>query len=202
MILVFSSSTNTESDFTSTESPNIDDMTRKPMKKTKKPAVTIKIAVKFAKTNLKKLFIYLKYLLDMSFNNVILLLGSNINNPEANIQKALIILEKRVGAILRKSELIRTEPVGFVSSNIFCNIAIQIKTQYSPIELLNALKITEQEMGRLQDSSYFGTYQDRIIDIDIVLYNNVRFISGRLVIPHYKNLYERDFAKKIINTVR
>ena len=57
-------------------------------------------------------------------------------------------------------------------------------------------------MGRLQDSSDLGVYNDRIIDIDIILYNNIRFISRKLVIPHAKNLYERDFAIGIIKQVQ
>ena len=171
------------------------------IKNAKKPAITIKIAVKFARTSLKKLFI-IYYLIDMSYNSVVLLLGSNINDPENNIQIALKKIEDKVGLILINSELIITTPVEFDSKNNFCNIAVKIKTQFSPIRLLDELKNIEKEMGRLQDSSYFDTYQDRIIDIDIILYNNLRFISKRLAIPHHKNLYERDFAKDIINRVR
>ena len=138
----------------------------------------------------------------MSYNNAVLLLGSNINNPENNIQIALKKIESKAGSILKNSELIISEPVEFESYNIFCNIAVQIKTQFSPIVLLGQLKKIEFEMGRTQDSSYFGGYQDRIIDIDIILYNNIKFISKRLVIPHQKNLYERDFAREIINELR
>ena len=138
----------------------------------------------------------------MSHNSVVLLLGSNINNPENNIQIALKKLESNIGAILKNSELIISEPVEFDSKNNFCNIAVKLKTQFSPIMLLKQLKKIEIEMGRSKDSSYFGTYQDRIIDIDIILYNNIKFISKRLIIPHHKNLYERDFAKGLINEVK
>ncbi|WP_312825958.1 2-amino-4-hydroxy-6-hydroxymethyldihydropteridine diphosphokinase [Epilithonimonas sp.] len=138
----------------------------------------------------------------MSHNSVVLLLGSNINNPENNIQIALKKIEENIGSILKKSELITSEPVGFDSENNFCNITIKLKTQFSPITLLRELKYIERVMGRVKDSSYFDTYQDRIIDIDIILYNNVKFISKRLVIPHYKNLYERDFARDLINDVK
>lgn len=138
----------------------------------------------------------------MSHNSVVLLLGSNINNPENNIKIALEKLEVNIGAILKNSELIISEPLEFDSTNNFCNIAVQLKTQFSPITLLKQLKKIEIEMGRLKDSSYFKTYQDRIIDIDIIIYNNIRFISKRLIIPHYKNLYERDFAKRLINEVK
>ncbi len=138
----------------------------------------------------------------MSHNSVVLLLGSNINNPENNIQIALKKIEENIGSILKKSELITSEPVGFDSENNFCNITIKLKTQFSPITLLRELKYIERVMGRVKDSSYFDTYQDRIIDIDIILYNNVKFISKRLVIPHYKNLYKRDFARDLINDVK
>jgi 2-amino-4-hydroxy-6-hydroxymethyldihydropteridine diphosphokinase len=138
----------------------------------------------------------------MSHNSVVLLLGSNINNPENNIQIALKKLEANIGAILKISELIISKPVEFDSKNNFCNIAIKLKTQFSPIMLLKQLKKIEIEMGRSKDSGYFGAYQDRIIDIDIILYNNIKFISKRLIIPHHKNLYERDFAKGLINEVK
>ena len=138
----------------------------------------------------------------MSHNSVVLLLGSNINNPQSNIQIALKKIEENIGAILNKSELITSQPVEFVSSNNFCNIAIRIKTQISPIKLLDKLKEIERNMGRTKDSFDFGAYQDRVIDIDLILYNDIKFISQRLTIPHYKNLFERDFAIGLINEVR
>lgn len=138
----------------------------------------------------------------MSYNIVVLLLGSNINDPENNIQIALKKIESEIGPILKKSELITSEPVEFDSYNNFCNIAVKIKTQFSPIILLGKLKKIEREMGRLKDSSYFGAYRDRIIDIDIILYNYIKFISKKLIIPHHKNLYERDFARELINEVK
>ena len=58
----------------------------------------------------------------MSYNDVILLLGSNINNPENNVKEALLEIEKKVGAIIAKSRVISTKPVEFDSFNIFCNI--------------------------------------------------------------------------------
>ena len=137
----------------------------------------------------------------MSYSIAVLLLGSNINNPENDINTALATIQERIGAILNKSELITSKPVEFDSNNYFCNIAVKIKTQLSPIMLLKELKMVEVEMGRTKDSSHFATYQDRIIDIDIVLYNNIRFVSKKLLIPHYKNLFEREFAKELIKQI-
>ena len=138
----------------------------------------------------------------MSYNTVILLLGSNIKNPKENIRVALTKIEKNIGRILKKSDLIVTKPVEFDSVHFFCNIAVKIETQLSPIQLLLSLKRIEKEMGRLNDSAYYGVYKDRVIDIDIILYNSLKFVSDNLLIPHYKNLYQRDFAKEIINEVR
>lgn len=137
----------------------------------------------------------------MSYNIVVLLLGSNINNPEKNIHSALEKVESKIGSILKKSEIIISEPVEFESYNNFCNIAVKLKTQFSPVKLLYELKKIEREMGRTRDSSYYGIYKDRIIDIDIIFYNSIKFISNMLTIPHYKNLYEREFAREILNKI-
>ena len=137
----------------------------------------------------------------MSLNKVVLLLGSNINDPENNIYNAINLLNDRFGTILVTSELVKTAPVEFVSENFFCNIALIISTDFSPIQLLKVIKEIERQMGRLYDSSYFGEYRDRIIDIDIIKFNNIIFESKKLLVPHKKHLYERDFAKEILKTI-
>ena len=91
-----------------------------------------------------------------------------------------------------------SDPVEFVSSNIFCNIAAIIFTPHSPIQLLDCIKNIEVEMGRINDSKVSGGYTDRIIDIDIIKYNELNFISERLVIPHKKHLFERDFSRVLL----
>jgi len=53
-------------------------------------------------------------------------------------------------------------------------------------------------MGRLTDSSVSKVYTDRIIDIDIVKYDELKFISERLEIPHNKHLFEREFSKILL----
>ena len=135
----------------------------------------------------------------MSSQRVVLLLGSNIGDTKKNIEKANSIINSRVGRITQKSEILITKPVEFVSSNNFCNIAIVIDTHFSPISLLNRLKAIEEEMGRNKDSKALGGYTDRIIDIDIVFYNNIIFISNKLEIPHKKNAFERDFSLKLLS---
>lgn len=137
----------------------------------------------------------------MSQHDVTLLLGSNLGDPKKNIELALAIIEKEIGVILKRTEMLLTDPVEFVSNNIFCNIAIVIKTQFSPISLLNRIKLIEREMGRGDDTLIAGEYQDRIIDVDIVLFGNLRFCCKELTIPHYKHFYQRDFSRKLLNVL-
>ena len=131
--------------------------------------------------------------------NVVLLLGSNLGNAENNILLALSELENRIGKIIKKTKISRTSPVEFDSKNIFCNLAIDVQTIYSPIKLLDEIKKIESEMGRIHDSKFFGEYRDRIIDIDIVSYEELIFRCDRLEIPHYKHLYDRDFSRKLLD---
>lgn len=133
----------------------------------------------------------------MSQHRVVLLLGSNIGDKKNNLDTALERL-KEVGDILQNSEYLTSEAVEFVSSNNFCNIATIIFTHFSPIQLLNKIKKIEIEMGRLNDSKISGGYTDRIIDIDIIKYNELKFTSERLEIPHKKHLFEREFSKILL----
>lgn len=130
----------------------------------------------------------------MSQHKVVLLLGSNIGDKKKNLELALDKITDAGHQVLKISEFLTSEPVEFVSSNIFCNIASIIFTHLSPIQLLDFVKSIEIEMGRINDSKISGGYHDRIIDIDIVKYNELKFTSERLEIPHIKHLFEREFS--------
>lgn len=137
----------------------------------------------------------------MSTNICVLILGSNIGNSEKNIVDTLYEIENSVGKIKKKTKIIKTKPVEFVSSNIFCNIAIVLETVFSPFFLLKKLKEIEVKMGRISDTQVTKVYKDRIIDIDIVIYNNINFCSKKLTIPHEKHLLEREFSRKLLNEI-
>lgn len=137
----------------------------------------------------------------MSQHEATLLLGSNLGDTKKNIETALHYIEKEFGPILRRSDILLNKPVEFASNNIFCNIAVVIKTQFSPIKLLNIIKLIERDMGRLDDSTITGGYQDRTIDIDIVRFSALQFCCEVLVIPHVKHLYQRDFSRKLLDAL-
>ena len=137
----------------------------------------------------------------MSSHYVVLLLGSNLGDTEQNLKNAIAKIEKSVGNINFFSQMIETVPVEFVSNNIFRNIALGLFTQHSPFFLLKTIKRIEKEMGRLSDSFAIGEFVDRLIDIDIVTYDNINFESNKLILPHKKHLFERDFSKLLLQSL-
>lgn len=121
-----------------------------------------------------------------------LALGSNIGNKHLNIMHAAGLIATRIGKIKKLSELHETEPWGFSSENMFVNAAVCIETDMSPRELLTATKDIEKKLGRNSKSSD-GEYNDRIIDIDILIYDDITVDEPDLKIPH-PLMTKRDFV--------
>ena len=118
-------------------------------------------------------------------------LGTNIGNKRRNMITAAALLAERVGDVLALSGFYETEPWGFQSENTFLNAALQLDTSLSPLELLKATQEIEIEMGRTQKSN--GAYHDRIIDIDILLYDDEVLQTPELTLPH-PLMHERKFV--------
>lgn len=110
-------------------------------------------------------------------------LGSNMGYRRGNLTMAAAMLAERTGDILALSNLYETEPWGFVSSTPFLNAALELETSLSPFDLLDATRLIEIELGRVE-KSVKGIYQDRLIDIDLLLYDNLILRTDRLTLPH------------------
>ena len=110
-------------------------------------------------------------------------LGTNLGNRQSNLDTALMLIGQRIGTIQKASGIIETEPWGFESPNSFLNMAIKVQTGLKPLEVLQTLKEIEREMGRKSKTGAQG-YQDRIIDIDILLYDDLKMETPELTIPH------------------
>ena len=104
---------------------------------------------------------------------------------------AAALLAERVGDVLALSGLYETEPGGVQSENTFLNAALQLETSLSPLGLLKTTQEIEIEMGRTQKSN--GAYHDRIIDIDILLYDDLVLQTPELTLPH-PLMHERLFV--------
>lgn len=109
-------------------------------------------------------------------------LGTNMGNKRGNLLSAAALLAERVGNILALSTVYETTPWGFQSENDFLNAVLVQVTTLTPLELLDTTRRIETEMGRVQKSN--GVYHDRIIDIDILMYDDLIMKNDRLTIPH------------------
>ncbi len=125
-------------------------------------------------------------------NRAYLSLGSNLGNKAENINSAVELLSERAGKVLKVSSNYETEPDGFVSENAFVNIALSIDTELSALELLEACEQIEKELGRTRKSVNLN-YSDRVIDIDILYFNNMQLATDRLTLPHPR-MHKRTFV--------
>jgi 2-amino-4-hydroxy-6-hydroxymethyldihydropteridine diphosphokinase len=132
-------------------------------------------------------------------HTIYLSLGTNLGSREDNLERALRLLQEQVGALLRRSSVHETTPWGFESSHMFLNLCVCMATSLSPLQLLAATKQIERQMGRTQKSEQ-GHYADRVIDIDILLYDDVHVNESDLIIPH-PHMYERDFVMLPLNEI-
>ena len=119
-------------------------------------------------------------------------LGTNLGDKEANLRTAIYKLQERIGKQVSLSSFYETAPWGFESDHSFLNAAIGLETSLSPIEILHITQEIEKELGRTK-KSVNGSYSDRLIDIDILLYDTLVLQTPELTIPH-PLMTERDFV--------
>ena len=118
--------------------------------------------------------------------------GSNLGDKAGNIREAINRIGELIGEVDRQSTLLITEPWGFESDNSFVNAAVRCITTLSPFEILHLTQDIERAMGRTVKSSD-GQYHDRIIDIDILMYDDIHITTPELTLPH-PLIKERDFV--------
>jgi 2-amino-4-hydroxy-6-hydroxymethyldihydropteridine diphosphokinase len=124
-------------------------------------------------------------------NNIVYLgLGSNLGDRNANLEIALLEIEK-IAKIVKKSGIYETIPQGYKDQGKFLNMAIEIQTELPPPILLYSLQKIEADMGR--DRKNAIKWGPRIIDIDILLYNDLIIETESLKVPH-PQIAERDFV--------
>ena len=126
----------------------------------------------------------------MKKSTTYLSLGSNIGDRTNNLKNAINSIENLVGKVNKISKFYENPAIGFVG-NSFINICVEVVTHLSPNELLNTLLNIENEYGRMRLKS--GEYSSRIIDIDIIFYENLSINQNGLVIPHPR-MHSRHFV--------
>ena len=120
-------------------------------------------------------------------------LGSNLGDRSALLDEALRLIDERVGHVVRVSSYYETEPWGFQSDNLFLNAAALVITTLSPQRCLKETQHIERQLGRV-DKTVDGAFQDRPIDIDLLMYDDLEVNEPDLTLPH-PHIEEREFVQ-------
>jgi 2-amino-4-hydroxy-6-hydroxymethyldihydropteridine diphosphokinase len=116
-------------------------------------------------------------------------LGSNIGDKRANITAAIEGLERGGVEVLARSHDYRTDPWGPVAQDWFINVCLRVRTDLAPERLLALCQQVERDLGRVREIRY----GPRVIDIDILTYDDVEQDDPALTLPHPR-LLERAFV--------
>ncbi len=134
-----------------------------------------------------------------------LLLGGNMENRDRILQQALDALHE-LGRIIAVSGRIETEPWGFSKPvNSFLNQAVCLETELDAEVLMEKCLDIEKKLGRIRKEESFSpetpkSYESRLIDIDILLYDRIKTHTKNLVLPHPR-LKERPFAIELLEEI-
>lgn len=115
-------------------------------------------------------------------NKVYLLIGGNMGDRMANLAKAIQLIEKEIGKLVEMSSIYETAAWGFSTQPDFLNQALMLQTQLDATTTMQKLLDIESSMGRIRSISM----GPRIIDLDIIYFNNEIISSQLITIPHPK----------------
>ncbi len=107
-------------------------------------------------------------------------MGTNLGERDNQLAIARTLIEQKVGKISATSRIFETSAWGIIEQNSFLNQVIQVDTVFSPLATLHLILQIEKEMGRIRRQKW----GERVIDIDILYYNNEIIRTERLEIPH------------------
>jgi 2-amino-4-hydroxy-6-hydroxymethyldihydropteridine diphosphokinase len=134
--------------------------------------------------------------MELYMNIVYLSLGSNLGNRMKYLNDAMGLIEKEIGVIVKKSSVYETEPWGIKDQSMFLNMAVCVNTDLLPEKLLETILRIEHKLGRIRIEKWY----ERIIDIDILFYNDFVINQSDLMIPH-PYLQERKFVLEPLNEI-
>jgi len=131
-------------------------------------------------------------------NKVYLALGTNLGNKQLNLFHAISYIADEIGIFSAISTVYETQPQDYESKNNFLNMVVCVDTLLSPEETLIITQSIEKKMGRKQKTK--GSYQDRIIDIDIIAYEDLILQTENLQLPH-PLFHQRRFVLEPFNEI-
>lgn len=131
-------------------------------------------------------------------NVTYLCLGGNIGDRETALNLAILIISQEIGNIVSKSGIYETEAWGVENQQAYLNQCIAVTTNLTAEELIHSVLVIEKQLGRERSNSI--TYEPRIIDIDIIFYNNTIIETPQLTVPHPR-LHLRKFVLIPLNEI-
>lgn len=120
---------------------------------------------------------------------VFLGLGTNLGDRRANLSDAVGLLSQTVGEIASKSDIYQTAAWGITDQPDFYNQVIKVHTHLFPLQLMASILDIEQQMGRQR----IVKWGERLIDIDILFFENIIISTPNLIIPH-PFIFQRRFV--------
>ncbi len=132
-------------------------------------------------------------------SNLYLSIGTNLGDRQSNLKTAVTLIGQRIGTVQAVSQAFETEPWGFQSPNAFLNQALQVTTDMNPVDALKVTQAIESEMGRTS-KSHNSMYADRLIDIDLIFFDDQVIELPGLKIPH-PLMHKRQFVLEPLSEI-
>ena len=129
-------------------------------------------------------------------NQVFLQLGSNLGNREQLLFDATTIIANKIGAVVLKSKVYESTPWRTEGQVNYLNQIVKIETKFTPEATLQFALDIEEELGRVRVEKW----GERLIDIDIIFFNDEIIETSDLCIPH-KHMHERNFVLEPLNEI-
>lgn len=129
-------------------------------------------------------------------NSVFLIVGGNLGNRKKNLQTAATFINEQVGTIIQSSKIYETEPWGLTDQPAFYNQVHLVKSNLDAQTVIETILKIEKKMGRIRTVKNAA----RIIDIDILFFNEEIINEPNLIIPH-REISNRRFVLMPLNEI-
>ena len=129
-------------------------------------------------------------------NTVFLQLGSNMGDRDAYLKNVNKLITEEIGAIQKKSKIYESVPWGVENQNNYLNQVLEIKSEFLAEEVLEKVLQIEDKIGRIRNEKW----GERIIDIDILFFNDLIVEKEGICIPHI-HLHNRKFVLIPLNEI-
>ena len=129
-------------------------------------------------------------------NSVFLIVGGNLGNRKKNLQTAATFIDEQVGTIIQSSKIYETEPWGLSDQPAFYNQVHLVKSKLGAQTIIDTILEIEEKMGRVRTIKNAA----RIIDIDILFFNEEIIDEPNLIIPH-REIANRRFVLMPLNEI-